>query len=88
MTDEATSGPVMKVRPFERIVEDIPARYSARKVSTRSRSRSSTESRSEHTQASFAGSHSEAVCRPFSSAPPALVFTSIRRGPAGVTWKS
>jgi len=30
MTDEATPGPVMKVRPFERIVEDIPARYSAR----------------------------------------------------------
>lgn len=30
MVDGAISGPVMKVRPFERIVEDIPARYSAR----------------------------------------------------------
>src|SRR5687768_11199898 len=30
MTDDASPSPTMKVRPFERIVEHIPARYSAR----------------------------------------------------------
>lgn len=30
MTDDAPPSTMMKVRPFERIVEDIPARYSAR----------------------------------------------------------
>ena len=35
-----------------------------------------------------AGGHSAAVCSPFSSAPPALVLISIRRGPSAVRWKS